>query len=201
MGQGNWQQALEFAASEREIAAKLHSRERLGWTYMVTSLSHIALGRPEAGELELREGIALAELLGEKRLRGLLKGNLAIALADVGRPDEGLQTGRETFNDAEALGLLYTRTEARRCLAHVYFRRGELDETLRLCEEILALLGEGKSPVSRLWLGPLHVEALFQAGRVDEARRRLADYEAVVAGCQSPRFDQEATRLRELVGG
>jgi tetratricopeptide (TPR) repeat protein len=199
VGQGNWQQALEFAASEREIAAKLHSRERLGWTYMVTSLSYIALGQPEAGERELREGIILAESLGEKRLRGLLKGNLAIALANVGRLDEGLQTGRENFADAEALGLLYTRTEARRCLAHVYFRRGELDETLRLCEEILALLGEGKSPVSRLWLGPLHIETLFLAGRVDEARLRLADYEEVVAGCQSPRFNQEATRLRELI--
>jgi tetratricopeptide (TPR) repeat protein len=199
VGQGNWQQSLEFAASEREIAAKLHSRERLGWTYMVTSLSYIALGRAEAGERELREGITLAEALGEKRLAGLLKGNLAIALADMGRLDEGLQTGRDNFNSAEALGLLYTRTEARRCLAHVYFRRGELDETLRLCEEILALLGEGKSPVSRLWLGPLHVETLFLAGRVDEARLRLTDYEEVVAGCQSPRFNQEATRLRELI--
>jgi hypothetical protein len=76
-----------------------------------------------------------------------------------------------------------------------------LDETLRLCEESLALLGEGKSPVSRLWLGPLHIETLFRAGRVDEARLRLADYEEVVAGCQSPHFNQEATRLLELVGG
>ncbi|MDX6613523.1 MAG: eukaryotic-like serine/threonine-protein kinase [Blastocatellia bacterium] len=200
VGQGSWQESLEYATREREIAAKLHSRERLGWTYMVTSLSYIALGQREVGEQELREGVALAESLGEQRLTGLLKGNLAIVLADMGRTDEALQTAEENFASAERLGLLYTRAEARRCLAHVHFKSGELDETLRLCDEILELLGEGKSRVSRLWLGPLHIEALFAAGRADDARRQLTEYEAIVAECQSPRFNQEAVRLRELVG-
>lgn len=201
VGQGLWRESLEYASHEREIAAKLHSRERQSWTYMVTSLSYIALGQPDVGERELREGIGLAEALGEQRLRGLLKGNLAILLADLGRSDEAMQTGRENLASGEALGLLYSRTEGRRCLAHVHFRRGDLEEALRLCEEILELLGEGKSRVSRLWLGPLHIETLFSLGRVDEARQRLSEYAAIVAECQSPRFDQEVIRLGELVGG
>jgi len=199
VGQGEWNEALQFATREREIAARLHSSERLGWTYMVTSLSHIALGRPELGESELIEGIALAESLGEKRLAGLLKGNLAILQADMGRSDEALATARENLANAEALNLIYLRTEGRRCLAHVHFKRGEQDEALRLCEEILDLLGEGKSRVSRLWMGPLHIEALCLAGRYEEAERRLTEYTAIVAECQSPHFDREVIRLGELL--
>lgn len=201
VGQGAWNEALEYAGYEREIAAKLHSRERQAWTYMVTSLCYVSLGQTEVAERELREGMALAESLGEQRLALLLKGNLAIVLADMGRSDEAMQVGQENFASAEALGLMYSRTEGRRSLAHVYFKRGELDETLRLCDELLGLLGEGESRVSRLWLGPLHIEALHLAGRDEEARRRLAEYEAIVADCQSPRFAQEAIRLRELING
>ena len=127
--------------------------------------------------------MALAESIGEQRLTLLLKGNLAILLADLGRFDEALKTARENYDRAEALGLLYSRTEGRRCLAHVYFKHGELDETLRLCDEILEFLSEGKSRISHLWLGPLHIEALFHirasrrsestVGRIRSARERL----------------------------
>ena len=186
MNAGDWQKALEYAAREREIAARLHSRERQAWTYLVTSLSYMASGDLELAEREMREGMALAESIGEQRLALLLKGNLAILLADLGRIDEALKTARENYQSAEALGLLYSRTEGRRCLAHVHFKHGELDETLRLCDEILELLGEGKSRITHLWLGPLHIEALFLSGRREEASQRLAEYEALVSDCQSP---------------
>ena len=120
------------------------------WTYLVTSLSYIAAGDPQTAEREFRDGMALAESIGEQRLALLLKGNLAILLADLGRIEEAFQLARENFQSAEALGLLYSRTEGRRCLAHVHFRHGELDEALRYCDEILGMLGEGKSRISRL---------------------------------------------------
>jgi tetratricopeptide (TPR) repeat protein len=199
MNEGDWQKALEYAAREREIAARLRSRERQAWTYMVTSISYMTSGDLESAERELREGMALAESIGEQRLALLLKGNLAILLADLGRFDEAFQTARENYQSAEVLGLLYSRTEGRRCLAHVHFKHGELDETLRLCEEILEFLGEGKSRISRLWLGPLHIEALFLSGRREEAGRRLAEYEALVSDCQSPRCEREVVRLKKLL--
>src|SRR6185295_7549916 len=168
---GDWQKALEYAEREREVASRLHSRERKGWTYLVTSLSHMASGDSKSAEQELKEGMALAEAIGEQRLELLLKGNLAILLANLGRFDEAFETARENYQRGEALGLLYSRTEGRRCLAHVHFKHGELDETLRLCDEIFEMLGEEKSRISRLWLGPLHIEALFQSGRREDARR------------------------------
>jgi serine/threonine protein kinase len=199
MNAGDWQKALQYAAREREIVARLHSRERQAWTYLVTSLSYMASGDLKAAETELREGMAQAESLGEQRLALLLKGNLAILLADLKRFDEAFQTARENYQGAEALGLLYSRTEGRRCLAHVHFKHGELDETLRLCDEILELLGAGKSRISRLWLGPLHIEALHLSGRSAAANRRLGEYEALVSDCQTPRCEREVVRLRRLL--
>jgi tetratricopeptide (TPR) repeat protein len=199
MNAGDWQVALEYATREREIAARLHSRERQAWTYLVTSVSYSTSGDLNSAEHELTEGIALAESIGEQRLALLLKGNLAIVLADLGRLDEAFKTARENFARSETLGLLYSRAEGRRCLAHVHFRGGELEETIRLCNEVLDLLGDVKSRVPRLWLGPLHVEALFQSGRAEEAQQRLAEYEAIVKDCQSPRCEREVERLKQLL--
>jgi ATP/maltotriose-dependent transcriptional regulator MalT len=179
---------------------RLHSRERQGWTYLVTSLSYVASGDWKSAEHEFKEGMALGESIGEQRLTHLLKGNLAILLADLGRFDEAFKTARENYQGAETLGRLYSRTDSRRCLAHVHFKHGDLEETLRLCDEILEMLGEERSRISRLWLGPLHVEALFQSGRIEEASRRLAAYETLVSACQTPRCEREIVRLKKLLG-
>jgi hypothetical protein len=39
---------------------------------------------------------------------------------------------------------------------------------------------------------------LLAVGRLDDAKARFADYEKLVAECQSPRFAREAERLRTL---
>jgi tetratricopeptide (TPR) repeat protein len=196
---GDPEKALEYAAKEREIAGRLHSRERQAWTYLVTGLSYMAKVNLETAERELRDGMALAESIGEHRLFHLLQGNLAVTLADAGRFDEAFKTARENLSESEKLGLLYSRAEGRRCLAHVHFKHGDVNETLRLCSEILELLGEERSRISRLWLGPLHIEALFVAGRRDEANQRLAQYEALVSTCQSPRCEREIERLKKIL--
>jgi ATP/maltotriose-dependent transcriptional regulator MalT len=199
MNAGDWQNALKYADCERKIAARLHSRERQAWTYIVTSISYMISGDLERAESELREGIRLAQSIGEQRLALLLKGNLAIVLADLGSFDEALETAQENYHGAEALGLVYSRAEGRRCLAHVRFKLGELDETLRLCEETLELLGEGQSRISRLWLGPLHIEALLLSGHREAADQRLSEYEALVSKCQAPGREQDVVRLKELL--
>ena len=57
-----------------------------------------------------------------------------------------------------------------------------------------------KSRISRLWLGPLHIEALIQSGRREEASERLAEYEELVSECQAPRCEREIERLKKLLG-
>ncbi len=196
---GDWKSALEFAALEREIAARMHSRERQCWVHLVTCVSYLLSGDLAATERECRVGVELAESIGEQRVAALLRGNLAIVLADRGHMDEAFQVARENLTRCEALGLLYTRADGRRCLAHVHFKNGDLNETVRVCDELLGLLGQAKSRVVRLWTGPMQVEALFKSGRHEEAAQCLADYEAIVASSQAPRCEREVVRLKELL--
>jgi hypothetical protein len=46
---------------------------------------------------------------------------------------------------------------------------------------------------------PLHIEALLQAGRREEAKRRLAEYETLMNDCQTPRCEREIVRLKKLL--
>jgi len=210
---GEYQKGLEYAAHELEIVEKLHSRERRAWTYLVSSLCSLHSGDLETAEKEFREGIALAESVGEVRVAALMKGNYAVLQASRGRFDEALQTALENFEQAEASGLLYSRFEGHRCLAEVRRQRGELDEAEAVCVSAFDLVSKTESRVSRLWLGPLFIGILLEwaktaatAGNVEESEAKRAKakdlllrYQKLVADCQSPGFSREAERLATLI--
>jgi ATP/maltotriose-dependent transcriptional regulator MalT len=129
----------------------------------------------------------------------MLESFLAIVFANQGRIGEALELARKECKRAEATGLLYLRTEAQRSLAYVEFKRGEFEEAVRLSELILELTADTDARVSRLWAGPVHIEALIALGRHDEAREMLNAYAEMVADCQSPHFTREVARLDALV--
>jgi tetratricopeptide (TPR) repeat protein len=203
---GNYEESLELAQREIEIAEKLHSRERRAWVHFYAGQAHFFLGRPEQAVDEYQHGVALAELLGEKRVLALLNAGLATAQAELGQYDKALQTATTNLEAAASIGLLYTHFEALRGLAQVHFRRaqsglfeGALDEAERVCRQAEALIEPTESRVSRLCLGPLFIEVLLAQNKHAEAREKVAAYQSLVAECQSRRFVAEATRLNSLV--
>lgn len=229
---GEHEAGLAYAAEEFEIASKLQSRERLAWTHLGAGQNSMLLGLTERAEREFTEGIKLADAIREYRVMSLLKGCLATLWADQatgpaqgtagfqgGEPDvqlldKALQLADENFGWAEATTLVYSRSEAHRCLAHVRLRRNELDEAERVLAKGLALVSETESRVSRLWLGPLYIEVLYrlyqrakEAGELDRAASKLAEakdhlqrYGKLVAVCQSPRFSREVDRWAAILG-
>ncbi len=198
---GAWREALEHARIEREIAGRLHSRERVTWTHLYAGSAHLLLGEAERAQEELEAGIALAEAIGERRVALLFPPYIALAQARLGDLDKAERTATQAIERADASKLLYMRTEARRCLAEILIERGRREEAIRLFESILELTGGTDSSVSRIWLGPPHVESLLALGRRDEARARFDAYAALVARCQCPRFAKEVERLREALAG
>ena len=70
---------------------------------------------------------------------------------------------------------------------------------VRLSERILELTANTDATVSRIWLGPIHIEALLILERYDEARERLKAYAQLVAECKSPHFNREAESLARLI--
>jgi tetratricopeptide (TPR) repeat protein len=224
---GNFEFGLECAEKEFEIAARMESRERRAWTHYYAALCYLHLNRLAEAERQFVDGLALAEAIGEKRVMGFLKSSLAVLRARFGQFDEAMELAKENFAVTPS-SLIYSRFEALRCLASVYYQRAlsrpsggegrgdggdDLDEAERLCSEAHDLVAPTESRVSQLWLGPLQIEVLFaQAKKAEErddsivatqkrneARDLLQTYQELVAVCQSPRFAAEATRLEQLV--
>jgi tetratricopeptide (TPR) repeat protein len=193
---GKWREGLEYAEREREIADRLHSRERRAWTYLYAGDCARQLRESTRAESEYREGIDLATASGERRLGLLLSAGLAQTLADLGRLDEALEEARQAVIRADALNLVHLRTQARLAKGYTHFRRGELDEAIRLFDEILEITRGIEPKVSRLLMGPVHVEALRAAGRTEEADACLAEYSEMVERCQAPFAASEVARLK-----
>jgi ATP/maltotriose-dependent transcriptional regulator MalT len=128
----------------------------------------------------------------------LLRSNLAVVQATLGRLDEALKTAADNLQRSSP-NLLYTHFESLRCMAEVHLRRNELDDAETFCEQADALVSPTESRVSRLWLGPLHIDVLLAQGKHAAAREKLTAYQSLVADCQSPRFTAEATRLAHIL--
>ena len=195
---GNFKAGVQYAAREIEIADRLHSRERRAWAQLVSAQCRRFLGENEQAEQEFHAGIALAEAIGENRVLMLLRANLAVVQAQLGHLEEALETASDGLQRSSP-NLLYTHFESLRCMAEVHLHRQELDEAERLCREADELVSPTESRVSRLWLGPLHMDVLLAQGKRDEAREKLTAYETLVADCQSARFTAEAKRLKSLL--
>jgi ATP/maltotriose-dependent transcriptional regulator MalT len=198
MHTGNFATGLEYAQRELEISDRLHSRERRTWVHFYSAQCRLFLGEIEIAEQEFLDGITIAESIGENRVLSLMRPSLAVAQAMLGRYDEALQTASDNLKTSSPT-LLYSHFEALRCFADVRFRRAEIDEAEQLCRQAEELIAPTESRVSRLWLGPLHIEVLLAAQKHAEAATKLAVYQQLVADCQSPRFSNEATRLAQLI--
>ena len=223
MHTGHFRASFDYALSERAIAERIHSRERLAWTTFAAGLSSFLLGEFERAEREYTEGITLAETIGERRVLLLLKADYAVLLAAKGArlgsdTDEGrallntaLETAQQTLAASDAPGLFYMHFESLRCLALVHIYRTEWDKAEETCAAAADLLAPTESRVSRLWLGPMYIDVVLEnAARLEKqgnqaeaaskrtfARELLTVYQQLVSECQSPRFKKEAGELEE----
>jgi tetratricopeptide (TPR) repeat protein/tRNA A37 threonylcarbamoyladenosine biosynthesis protein TsaE len=219
---GNFEFGLECAAKELEIANRMQSRERRAWTHFYAAQCYMHLDRLNEAEREFVDGVALAEAIGEQRVKGLLKASLAVLRAQFGQFDEAFKLAQENLAVTSA-SLIYNRFEALRCLAFVHYLRAlsgrfedsanDLNEAERLCGEAYDLVSPTESRVSRLWLGPLQMDVLLAQSqrasarndstvaeeKLKQVRDVLTTYQQLVAECQSPRFTAEAERLAKII--
>jgi tetratricopeptide (TPR) repeat protein len=196
---GNWDLAVENGRQEQAIAGRLHARERMAWAHMYSGLALTMRGDLAEGEEELASGMSLAEAIGEKRVAILLAMYTALNLALRGDLDEGERAASAAVERAEASKLPYMRTEAARVYGVILARRGRLEEAVRQFERVFEITEGTDASVVRLWASPDLIEALLALGRRDEAKARFAEFEALVARCETPRFTAEVERLRDLI--
>ena len=170
---GDLADAMAFAKRDREIGLKHGSLDRVAWSCFPVALAQRASGDLDAALATMRECLDLCRKLGERRLESLATSAVLVPLlADRGELDAAATIAAQTRQDADAMGLTNMRAQSRCALAYLALRRGDWDAAIAHCGEGDEILRDVESRFARLLIGPLAVEALLGAGRLDEAWAR-----------------------------
>ncbi len=171
---GHAAEALEYAARDREIGARIGSLDRQAWSCLPTALAYRLLGETEAAGAAIDRCIELCQRIGERRLEFMIRAIVLSRLqADGGDHEAARATAEGTLAYGDESGLTSLRTEAYVALAYVAFRRGEWEAVLEHARECEAVLVGADSRLTRSFLGPLESAALLGLGRTDEAWARV----------------------------
>ncbi|HEX4824917.1 MAG TPA: AAA family ATPase [Candidatus Polarisedimenticolaceae bacterium] len=191
-----WTKCLEYAALETEIANRLHSRERMAWIAAYSGSAYAGLGDHRRAAEVFADGIALAEIVGDRRVALIMHAYLGHAQASAGDIELGAATSEAAFARAEESKLLYMRTEAHRILGEIRRMQGRDEDAVALFEKVWSLTDGTDAKVSRLWTGAPHVEALLALGRRDEAKAVHARWAEIVAASEGAHFQRAVDRLK-----
>jgi tetratricopeptide (TPR) repeat protein len=183
--QGRWSEALRHAERDFEIARKIHSQEREGWSIFCRGQALHGLGRLQDADESLRDGLELAERIGEQRLAILLGSERSMVRADLGETTTAREIGDRSLEQAETLGLIWGRLESRRALAHLESLLGNWQAVIELGKQCEALLEGSDARQSPILIGPLVVAALIREGRFDEAEAKLVGILELAGGVDS----------------
>jgi tetratricopeptide (TPR) repeat protein len=126
-------------------------------------------GRSTEAEPVARETLALADTLGERRVRAEALDTLGSTLMALGRDEEGASTLRQAAELAREEGALDAMGRAYVNLADALHLSGRLGEARTVAEEGFALEPRRHHP----WMQTLRGELAIEAGEWDEAERLL----------------------------
>lgn len=168
--QGRFAESLAYAEEAIEVARASGAVAELAFARGVRGWDRTAFGRSDEGIADLRDGLAIAELLDHPEGRALGITNLASLLLYAGRLDEATRTAVDGLEVVRSIGLerTYGGSLAATAAAAAYLL-GHWTEARELCARALALAVAGPEAV---WPGSVAMrlaagsgdEALMQAG-------------------------------------
>jgi DNA-binding CsgD family transcriptional regulator len=136
--------------------------------------------RYDDAAVKANEAVALARELGAGNLELLPRAALAIVAAVRGEDDEARRQGEVVLERAGANGLPLRTTIAEYALALSELGRARWAEALSRIDELLAHERSALDPLMAAMI-PDKIEAAVRAGRPDDARAALPEFEARVA--------------------
>ena len=163
--QGRFAESLACAEEAIEVARAAGAVAELAFARGVRGWDRTAFGRTEEGIGDLREGLAIAELLDHPEGRALGITNLATLLLYAGRHDDAIRTAVDGLDVVRSIGLerTYGGSLAATAAAAAYLV-GRWTEARDLCGRALALAVPGPEAV---WPGAVAMR--LAAGSGDEA--------------------------------
>jgi DNA-binding CsgD family transcriptional regulator/tetratricopeptide (TPR) repeat protein len=193
---GRWHEALEYAASDREIGERIGSHTRRGWAEWIRSMALYNLGELPAAVEAAQAGYQHAVEAGDRRLMLWTQGTLAIVYTLQGAEE----SAREAAGQARALDreLDQVMMHGWSCVAQagVHRLRGEPAQAAALLDECMGRLAGTRNRLAPLFLGPVHAEVACELGHLEEAERLIADFLALAAGAEAVHRQALARRIQ-----
>jgi len=177
--QGRLAESLAFADEAIEVARGSGALAELAFALGVRAWDRAGLGRPSEGLVDVREAVAITELLERPEGRALGVTNLSSLLSYVGRLDEAIEEARAGLAIVRSVGLegVYAGTLAATAGA-ACFRLGRWHEARDLSRTALAAVPPGPDAV---WVGAAAIRLGAAIGDHALIRSGLAVGQPVVA--------------------
>ena len=170
--QGDAERAVQYEQKAIAMFRELGNTPMVSRTLNNLGISYKLMGRSDLALEVYRENLALLERLKYTRGINISKLNIASVLIQLRRHEEAAQTLGELLPELERLNDSNSRSTARRLLAIVDERRGNLSSAL---EHALAAVAERTDESKAVSLSRALAGHLYRKlGRVEEARASLA---------------------------
>ncbi|HEY5053832.1 MAG TPA: adenylate/guanylate cyclase domain-containing protein [Solirubrobacterales bacterium] len=167
---------IELAGGDPTLGAGIVIGCPLAWGLAAKSSALRERDQPDAAEKFLDEALGLAAGQDDPETEGWIRGSKSAVLADRGEFEAALAMARRSYELADKLGDVFSRTMALTSLAYVQIESGEYEEALasiepadRLYREAMGVGGETEG-----WRATLRSRALLGAGRGAEAAELAA---------------------------
>jgi predicted ATPase len=195
---GRFERARDHGQLDRQLGERIGSLDRIGWADFTLAWAHWGLAALELAEQTARDGLDLADRIGDRRLALLLEVALAQVLTDRGSLNEARLLIERTIVGADALNQVFHQSIARAAAAYLALRREDYPSALQFLAEARRIYEPTESVGARLLCGGLMGEALLGIGRREEAERAAGEHLelAKTAGA----FREQVRALRVLSG-
>ena len=139
---------------------------------------------------------ALAEQIGENRLKIWLKAMLGFIYADLGELDSAIEAADQALTQADELGQIIMQCWSRYTRAYIYTIQGDWNAGIELCEEGMRLYQPVDNKVSRIYIGLIAPEVFLGAERVEEAEKWLAQFLPLAHQARATHYEAIGMRIQ-----
>src|SRR5206468_4014806 len=116
---GRWKEALTSADLDREIGQRIGSQDRMAWAeFSRTWALHVG-GDLEASSAAARDGLAIAERIGDQRLCTWMAASQARVQMDLGNPEAAREAALDAVRRSREVDQIVLTASAYGAMAHV----------------------------------------------------------------------------------
>ncbi len=196
LGRGHWDDALAYAALDREHGTRIGSFARVAWSDFGRISALYAQGDLRTAWETARSALALCEQIGEARLATWLDPCLATIAADLGDDDAARVHAERGWERATHLNQLLLSAWSLHALGHVAMQRDDTETAVQWFEQYVALIRDTENRVARNFILARAAEAFLESGRLDEAEQLTEQAHAVAEFAVAPHYRARAVGVR-----